>query len=114
MNITMKYGNVIIDGKSFSGRNISINGNKVVIDGATQDGDLVGDISVVVNGDIEKLELSSGTVSCGVAGSVKTQSGSVKCSGSIGGSVQTMSGSVSAGLIHGSVSTMSGSISGVN
>lgn len=112
MNISMKGGSVIIDGKTFTGRSISINGNKVVIDGVQQEGELVGDISVTVNGDVESIEMSSGSVSCGVAGSVKTVSGDIECSGSIGGSATTVSGDISASLIHGNASTVSGKIVG--
>ncbi len=110
MNLSMKNGSVIIDGKSFTGSNICINGNKVIIDGVTQDGELVGDINITVNGDVESLENTSGLVTAKNVGSVKTVSGSVNCS-DVSGDVRTVSGSVRANKITGKVSTVSGSVS---
>lgn len=55
MNISMKNGRVVIDGREFSGSNISIQGNQVIVDGIAQDGELVGPISVQVFGNVEQL-----------------------------------------------------------
>jgi len=104
-------GRVTIDGRDFEGRNITINGDKVVVDGEVQDGSLVGPVYVTVQGDAESVETTSGNVrvdgSCrevksssgdiichDVAGDVRTMSGDVEVSGSIGGSASTMSGDV--------------------
>lgn len=103
-------GSVTIDGRSFSGRSISIVGNKVVIDGVEQDGELVGPVSVVVNGNVESIDNGSGRVEVtGSAGRIKTMSGDVHC-GAVTGDVGTMSGDVTCGHISGSVKTMSGDI----
>lgn len=94
------------------GRNITMRNGKVLVDGVDVTPD-TKEISVVINGDVEKLEADS----ClkisitGDVGSVKTLSGDVDISGTINGYVQTMSGDVKCGgSINGSVSTMSGDI----
>lgn len=109
MQINMKNGRVIIDGREFSGNNVSIINGKVTVDGIKQDSELVGDINIVVHGDVERLENSTGIVKANNVGNIKTQSGDVEC-GTISGSVRTMSGDVTCGDIKGNVSTMSGDI----
>lgn len=111
MKISMRGGSsrVQIDGKTFIGNNVVIDGNKVIIDGQVQDGELIGDVNITVHGDVESLSLSSGTVKANKAGRIQTHSGDVEC-GDVNGSVSTMSGSVECGNISGSVSTMSGSV----
>ncbi|AUR96353.1 hypothetical protein NVP1223O_56 [Vibrio phage 1.223.O._10N.261.48.A9] len=109
MNISMKNGKVTIDGKSFTGSNISINNNKVIVDGVTQDGELIGDVNVVVHGDVDRLENTSGTIKAGNVGHVKTVSGDVDCC-DVSGNVQTVSGDVKCGNISGSVKTVSGDV----
>ena len=111
MNLSMKNGKVTIDGRDFVGRDISINGDgEVIVDGVTQAGTLVGDISVVVHGDVESISNDRGDIKVsGSAGAVKTVSGDVEC-GDVSGSVQTVSGDVGCGVVHGSVKTVSGDV----
>ena len=111
MKLRMRGSNssVNIDGRSFSGKNVSIVNGKVTIDGVLQDGELTGDVNITVHGDVEKLENSCGEVRADSIGSVKTQSGDVVC-GDVSGSVTTMSGDVNCNSIHGNCSTMSGDI----
>lgn len=110
MQIKTSGSSVTIDGKTFTGRNVSILGNKVVIDGVEQPGELVGPVSVTVNGNAELVESGSGRIDVAVsAGRVKTMSGDVQC-GDVTGDVGTMSGDVTCGSIGGSVKTMSGNI----
>lgn len=105
-----KKASVTIDGKTFTGNSINIVGNKVVVDGVEQGGELVGPVSVTVNGSVDSIETGSGSVSVsGTAGRVKTMSGDVHC-GDVQGDVGTMSGDVTCGKIGGSVKTMSGDI----
>lgn len=112
MKINTGGSSVTIDGRTFTGRNISINGDKVVVDGVEQSGSLVGPVSVTVNGDADSIETGSGTVTItGSAGRVETMSGDVHC-GAVSGDVETMSGDVTCGPITGSVKTMSGDIIG--
>lgn len=96
MNLNLKgsWTQVTIDGRTFTGRSVSIVNGKVIVDGKEQDGQLVGPVSVTVNGDVEVLDNPTGTVSVtGSVGAVKTMSGDVTC-GTIGGSVSTMSGDI--------------------
>lgn len=112
MQIKTSGSSVTIDGRTFSGRTISINGDKVVIDGVEQDGTLAGPISVVVNGDADSIETRSGNVEVsGSAGRIKTMSGDVRC-GNVSGDVGTMSGDVTCSAISGNTKTMSGDIIG--
>lgn len=111
MKITSR-GTITINGHTFSGRSVSINGDKVVVDGVEQPGTLVGPITVTVNGDAESIETTSGSVQVtGKAGRVKTMSGDVTC-GDVAGDVGTMSGDVTCGAIAGNAKTMSGDIKG--
>ncbi len=111
MNFNMKgNGTITINGRQFTGRNVSISNGKITVDGATQEGELAGDINVVVHGDIDKLENSCGTVTANNVGSINTQSGDVEC-GNVSGSVKTMSGDIECGNVGGNIDTMSGDIS---
>ncbi|MGR5367102.1 hypothetical protein [Photobacterium damselae] len=111
MKVQMKSGNgtVVIDGRTFSGCNIQINGNKVIVDGVPQGGELVGDITVTVHGDVDSMQLGSGVVKANSANSVVTGSGDVTC-GDVSGSINTGSGDVTCGNVSGSVNTVSGDI----
>ncbi|QFT40052.1 MULTISPECIES: hypothetical protein [unclassified Vibrio] len=109
MNVTMQNGSVSIDGRSFTGRSICIIGDKVIVDGVEQAGELVGDIQVKVDGNVESLQTISGDVVANDIGSVTTTSGDVECQ-SITGNVKTISGDVRSRQIGGSVNTVSGSI----
>ena len=111
MQITMKDGSIVINGKSYTGNNISIVSDKVIVDGKEQGGSLTGPITVSVAGDCAWIELGSGNISIAgrCRGDVKTGSGDVKC-GDVGGDVQTGSGDVSCGSVTGSVRTGSGDI----
>ena len=111
MKVKMKNDNgaVGINGHSFSGRNIQIDSNKVIVDGVTQDGDLVGEITVTVYGDVDSLHTSSGDVKAESVNKISTEAGSVVC-GNVSGSVSTQSGAVVCGSVSGSINTMSGNI----
>lgn len=100
-----------INGKTYSGNNISINDDHIIIDGRSV---LTGSdkvINIAIVGDVSSLQVDV-CEKIGVKGSVgtvKTQSGNVEC-GNVSGSVKTMSGNVECGTVEGSVSTMSGNI----
>ena len=105
--------NININGRSYQGRNVTVNNNRVIIDGKEVGGEESPIIMITVDGDLDSLEMGS----CdqlevkGNCGTVKTQSGNVKCAGNITGNVKTMSGNVSCnGNIGGKVSTMSGNV----
>lgn len=103
-------GSVTIDGKSFSGRHVEIIDDLVIIDGVTQEGSLVGQISVTVNGDVEQLTTASGDVTVnGSCREVTTTSGDISC-GDVSGGVETVSGDVICKRVTGNVRTVSGDV----
>jgi len=102
---------IIVNGSEYSGNNIVISNNKIIIDGndVTPDSKI---IEIKIDSDINELK-----VDCcdkieinGNVYSVKTQSGDVDISGDVSGSIKTMSGDVDCGNVTGSISTMSGDI----
>lgn len=118
----LKLGSSIsINGTSYSGSSVVINGSHVVgnvvggdlvIDGVRQPGaiNLSEPISVSITGDVAHLDVAVGKVEVtGSCGSVKTMSGDVTC-GAVSGDVGTMSGAVKCGEVSGKVKTMSGDI----
>ncbi len=110
MNIKMGKGTVTIDGKTFTGSSIRINGNKVTVDGVEQSGELVGDIQVTVNGNCESVENSNGNVEVkGTVGTVRTSNGKITC-GNVGGDVISSNGTITCGTVSGSVRTSNGNI----
>lgn len=110
MNINMSgNGRIVVDGREFKGRNISIKNNKVVVDGVEQDGELVGDINVVVHGDVQDLENGSGNVKAQNVGNINTGSGDVEC-GNVSGSIKTGSGDVDCDRVNGNIRTGSGDV----
>jgi len=110
MNINLNNGKVTINGQTYTGNNIQINGDNVLVDGVQQSKSLVGDITVNIEGQVENLELNSGTVNANNVGSIETGSGDVRC-GNVLGNVRTGSGDVDAKTIQGNVRTGSGDIS---
>lgn len=109
MNLKMKGGKVIIDGREFTGTSFNIDGNKVVIDGVQVDGELVGDVNIQVFGSVESISNTSGSVTVsGDSGTIKTISGSVCVSGN-SLDINTVSGSVTAKACR-NVKTVSGAI----
>jgi hypothetical protein len=111
MNINMSSNNsvVLIGGKKYEGKNIQINGDQVIIDGKTQEDSLVGNINVVVHGNIESLEHNSGNITAENIETLNTISGDVEC-GNVSGNIKTVSGDVECGNVSGNVKTVSGDI----
>lgn len=101
---------VTVNGKSYRGSSVSIVGNKIVVDGVEQGGDLVGPINVTVNGSAQSVQTASGNIEVhGAVGTVSTTSGDVRCD-DVQGGVSTVSGDVQCRVIGGSVSTVSGDV----
>ena len=96
-----------------SGRSVVIRDGKVIIDDKDVTPADAKEISIMVNGNVDKVEADAcQTISVtGEVGNVKTLSGDVTVTGDVKGSVQTMSGDVDCGgSVAGSVSTMSGDV----
>lgn len=104
-----RTSSVTIDGRSFQGRDVIINGDKVTVDGVEQEGNLIGDVNIEVHGDVEHLENDCGKVVARNVKRINTMSGDIEC-GDVEGSVETMSGDIRCGTVGGSVSTMSGDV----
>lgn len=112
-SVSMSGGSVTVNGKTYTGKNVSVMGDgSVVIDGVLQEGaPLVGPISVTVNGDVESLRTVSGNVTVnGSSGSIQSTSGDVEVKGAVVGNVQTVSGDVSCKKVEGDARTVSGNI----
>jgi hypothetical protein len=120
-------GNVTINGKTYTGNHITVDGDNVIVDGKVQDEIPAKNIIVNVTGDVGCIEGNPKVVTCGnvsgdvtitsgrltckdVTGDVTASSGSVRCD-TVKGGVRTSSGSVKCtGSIKGSVKTSSGSV----
>lgn len=104
---------IIIGDKIFSGDNISISRNRVIING-TDITDQLPDqkhYNIVVDGPVNSINCDACdqiTVH-GAVGSIKTMSGDVEC-GDVDGSISTMSGDVDCGTVSGNIKTMSGDV----
>lgn len=110
--VTVRSGTVTVNGKTFTGKSVSIDaGGVVIVDGVQQGGGaLVGPVTVTVQGDAERVETAAGDITVhGSAGSIHSAAGDVTA-GPVGGNIQTMSGDVDCGPVQGNVSTMSGDI----
>ena len=104
---------VTINGVTFSSvGSISINRNRVVIDGKDITPN-AKEISISVQGNVEKISadnVDTITVS-GNADHISTMSGDVEVGGNVSGSISTMSGDVDVdGSVGGGISSMSGSV----
>lgn len=100
-----------INGRSFFGKNISINNNKIIIDGKDVTPDSK-EISITVEGNIEKLsvDVCNELTVTGDVGKINTMSGDVDISGNVTGNIETMSGDVHCGNVGGNIKTMSGNV----
>lgn len=102
---------IIINGVKYSGNNINMLNNKVVIDGINVTPD-AKNITISVEGNISTLsvDMCNKINITGNIGSLSTVSGDVEITGEVGGNVGTVSGDVKCGNISGSVKTVSGDI----
>lgn len=103
---------ITINGKTYSGNNISISGNKVYIDGKMADNEHDKEINIIVNGNVESLDVDNCnkiqiTGDCKTA---KTTNGDLDIAGNISGDVSTTNGNVDCQNVHGNVSTKNGNI----
>jgi len=118
---------IVVNGKQYNGNNVSMRNGIVYIDGKLADTNdekvititVTGNIqsleadyckSIIVNGDVNKLQTTSGDVECGnVTGNIQSTSGDIEC-GNIGGDASSTSGDIKCGDVQGSVKTLSGDI----
>ena len=98
-----EHSNVMFNSKTItcSGKNIVIKDNKIIVDGKVLEDNLIGNIAVVVNGDVSCLECdgsvevhgNSGAIDCG---------GSCTIDGNVSGDIDA-GGSVTCGNVEGDI-----------
>lgn len=98
MKISQINGTVSINGKVYKGNNLSIAGNKVIIDGVEiTDGEVIQakEIKIEIYGDVNNVEtVSADVVVSGNVQNVKTVSGDVKVFGDVTSNIKTISGDI--------------------
>lgn len=104
-------GSVTVNGRRYSGKSITMQDGRLTVDGVVQDESYEGDISVIVEGNVNSIETEGGDITIkGDCGSARTMSGDVNCQ-TVVGVAKTMSGDIiCSGDISGNASTMSGDI----
>lgn len=114
MNISNIFGiggnsSVAINGKTYVGRNINIDGQRVIVDGKQVTEAAVVDI--VINGNVEKIDGACDVKVTGDVGEIDTSSGDISVTGNVKGNVKTTAGDVEiGGNVGGSVKTTAGDI----
>ncbi|AUR85886.1 hypothetical protein NVP1081O_151 [Vibrio phage 1.081.O._10N.286.52.C2] len=110
--LSVSTGNSVkINGQTFKGNNVSISNGRVIVDGVEQTSEQQYKFEITVNGDVDKLELESGTVVVkgNVNCSLNTTNGDVEC-GDVSGDVKTTNGDVDCDNVAGRVSTINGNV----
>lgn len=107
---------IVINGVEISGdlagRSISVRNGEVIIDGKVYEGlPEAKIINIEVTGNVDQVgNMSGGVKVTGNAGSINTTSGDVSVGGDVSGSVNSVSGDIRAKAISGSCRTVSGDI----
>jgi len=100
---------VTINGKTYVGRNITINGNKVSVDGNVVEEAV--NININVTGNVEKINTTGDIEVHGNVGSAETGAGDIAIEGNVSGDVETGAGDIEViGVVFGDVETGAGSI----
>lgn len=100
---------IIVNGKTYSGSNVEINGGNLIIDNNIKDKEIYGAITITVNGDVQTIETITGDVKANNVYHIEAQNGSVHCQGAF--DVTAINGDVYADNIYGNASTTNGNIS---
>lgn len=107
----MKGSSININGSSFSGSSVTVENDKVYIDGKLVDTGNAREVRVEIRGDVGSVKTVGGDVyATGEVGSITTTSGDVKCI-DVKGNVSTVSGDVDCGKVSGRINTVSGDVS---
>lgn len=102
-----------INGKSYKGKSLSVKGSVIIIDGkVVTDGKDLPKISIVINGDIEKLDVDvCDTIKVkGSVYSLNSTNGDVVVNGNVLDRINTINGDVKCGDVGGSISTVNGDV----
>lgn len=112
MIVIQSGGQTTINGRSYSGKNITIKNGEVYVDGVRQADLPDGEREVIVSGDVVSVSSETGNITVhGGVGSVASTNGSVKC-GDVAGSVTSVNGNITAGTIAGNASSVNGNVRG--
>ena len=106
-----RSNSVTVNGTTYlADKSITINGNKVVIDGNTfiTDGPI---INAVIHGDCEEVSSDNGDITIeGNSGSAQSKNGNIRVGGNINGDAETKNGNIHAKGIARKASTINGDI----
>lgn len=111
MNITGVEGKIIVNGKTYHGKSVSMKNNQLYIDGVLVETINTPVIDVKIEGNCHSVlnEVGDVTVNGQVTGGVKNSTGDITC-GNIVGDVTNEVGDISCGKVTGSVKTGVGDI----
>lgn len=101
-----------INGRKFTGSNVSIVGGKIIVDGKEVEG-LEGEKEITVNveGNLVNLRTDHGVVNVkGSAESIQSVNGNINVGGCVYGDVKTVNGNIDCKAVKGSVSSINGNI----
>lgn len=102
---------IVINGRRYEGNNVQITGNKVVIDGKTQDLPDEKHINITVEGDATSVKLDNGEITVnGRVGTLTSHNGNVNVDGDVEGNVTTTNGNVKCVAVFGDANTVNGNI----
>ena len=101
---------ISINGKTYSGDNITINNNQVIIDGKNVTPN-ESQITIVVNGNLNtlKVDVVENITVNGECGNVDVVNGDVNC-GNVKTGVKTVNGNIEAGYVEGGITTVNGNV----
>lgn len=102
-----------INGKSYSGDNLSVINGVVYIDGNKVDSTDEKVINISVEGNVDKLEVDScnSIRVAGDCGTVNSKNGNLSIGGNVGGDVTNKNGNITCSRVGGSVDNKNGNIS---
>ena len=106
---------VQINGQTFSGGDVSVIGNKVIIDGKEVNYDKAssGTLNIIVQGNCGDITSENGNITVNQnTNNVESKNGTINVKGSVGGSVENKNGNIKVqGNVQGNCTTKNGNIS---
>lgn len=101
-----------INGKVYSGNNVSVVNNKVIIDGKRVDDENSKEIKISVEGNIQSLDVEycDEIKITGECESVVSKNGNIQVKGNVKGDVTSKNGNIICRDVEGSVETKNGNI----
>ena len=117
---------ITLNGVTYTGDNIIITNDKVIIDGIDYTPEKCLQIDLTITGNVENMDINycknifvqgnvdtlhntSGNIQCNDVNTLKSTSGDILCN-NVSGDIKTVSGNVKSNSISGNVKTLSGNI----